>query len=391
MHRNAAKVTLGGQRASWLGVNFWSRTGGPLMWRNYDSQVIREELRVLREHGLTMTRSFFYWPDFMPGAGAHRRADDRQVRRLPRPARRGGHDHGAHVPGRPHVRGELGPRLAERARPVLRRLDGGPRGVVRRGDGPPVRQPPGRVRLARLQRDADLRRRGQPPRDGQRVGPAHHRRHPGGGRHPAGLARRRGVGHRGQRGGQRLLGGGLRAPVRFPRTARLPGRQRPDPPALRRRLGLRAGLHLRRARGAGGVRRQLRLHRRPQRRALLPAGAAQLPAGRRDRLDGLEQHRLRRPRRAGPLPASRVRDALRADRLGRASRSRSWPRWPRSRPSSARSAAPDAPGRTATPPWSCRPTWTPSTRSRKARTAPTWPRCSGRPTSPPGWPMSRPR
>ncbi len=66
MHRNAAKVTLGEQRASWLGVNFWSRTGGPLMWRSYDSQVIREELRVLREHGLTMTRSFFYWPDFMP-------------------------------------------------------------------------------------------------------------------------------------------------------------------------------------------------------------------------------------------------------------------------------------------------------------------------------------
>ena len=62
MHRNAAKVTLGGQRASWLGVNFWSRTGGPLMWRNYDSQVIREELRALREHGLTMTRSCFYWP-----------------------------------------------------------------------------------------------------------------------------------------------------------------------------------------------------------------------------------------------------------------------------------------------------------------------------------------
>jgi endo-1,4-beta-mannosidase len=66
MHRNAAKVTRGGLPASWLGVNFWSRSGGPLMWRNYDPAVIREELRVLREHGLTMTRSFFYWPDFMP-------------------------------------------------------------------------------------------------------------------------------------------------------------------------------------------------------------------------------------------------------------------------------------------------------------------------------------
>lgn len=37
------------------------------MWRSYDPAVISTELRVLREHGLTMTRSFFYWPDFMPG------------------------------------------------------------------------------------------------------------------------------------------------------------------------------------------------------------------------------------------------------------------------------------------------------------------------------------
>jgi endo-1,4-beta-mannosidase len=36
------------------------------MWRSYDPAVVREELRVLREHGLTMTRSFFFWPDFMP-------------------------------------------------------------------------------------------------------------------------------------------------------------------------------------------------------------------------------------------------------------------------------------------------------------------------------------
>lgn len=50
----------------WLGANFWSRTGGPLMWRSYDAGVVREELAVLRDHGLNMTRSFFYWPDFMP-------------------------------------------------------------------------------------------------------------------------------------------------------------------------------------------------------------------------------------------------------------------------------------------------------------------------------------
>ena len=66
MRRNAAKVISGGQPVTWLGANFWSRTGGPLMWRNYDPEVVRAELGVLRDHGLSMTRSFFYWPDFMP-------------------------------------------------------------------------------------------------------------------------------------------------------------------------------------------------------------------------------------------------------------------------------------------------------------------------------------
>jgi endo-1,4-beta-mannosidase len=52
--------------AVWLGANFWSRAGGPLMWRGFDPGLVREELAVLREHGLSFTRSFFYWPDFMP-------------------------------------------------------------------------------------------------------------------------------------------------------------------------------------------------------------------------------------------------------------------------------------------------------------------------------------
>ena len=51
---------------TWLGANFWSRVGGPLMWRSFDKAVVREELKVLRDHGLSLTRSFFYWPDFMP-------------------------------------------------------------------------------------------------------------------------------------------------------------------------------------------------------------------------------------------------------------------------------------------------------------------------------------
>jgi endo-1,4-beta-mannosidase len=67
MRRNTLRIIADGQPISWLGANFWSRTGGPLMWRSYDPAVISAELQVLREHGLTMTRSFFYWPDFMPG------------------------------------------------------------------------------------------------------------------------------------------------------------------------------------------------------------------------------------------------------------------------------------------------------------------------------------
>ncbi|MFF1839442.1 cellulase family glycosylhydrolase [Streptomyces sp. NPDC058231] len=66
MHRNAAKLGPADRPTIWVGVNFWSRTGGPLMWRSYDGAVIDEELRTLRDHGITLTRSFLYWPDFMP-------------------------------------------------------------------------------------------------------------------------------------------------------------------------------------------------------------------------------------------------------------------------------------------------------------------------------------
>jgi endo-1,4-beta-mannosidase len=68
MRRPLTTVARDGSPAVWLGANFWSRRGGPLMWReeNYDPAVVREELRTLRDHGLNMTRSFFYWPDFHP-------------------------------------------------------------------------------------------------------------------------------------------------------------------------------------------------------------------------------------------------------------------------------------------------------------------------------------
>ncbi|HEX5190924.1 MAG TPA: cellulase family glycosylhydrolase [Streptosporangiaceae bacterium] len=68
MDRDSALIAGQDGPVTWLGANFWSRTGGPLMWRSYDPATVREELAVLRAHGLNMTRSFFYWPDFMPAA-----------------------------------------------------------------------------------------------------------------------------------------------------------------------------------------------------------------------------------------------------------------------------------------------------------------------------------
>ena len=52
--------------AVWIGANFWSRVGGPRMWSRYNAVVVREELAVLADHGCTVTRSFCFWPDFVP-------------------------------------------------------------------------------------------------------------------------------------------------------------------------------------------------------------------------------------------------------------------------------------------------------------------------------------
>ncbi|HEY7731175.1 MAG TPA: cellulase family glycosylhydrolase, partial [Gaiellaceae bacterium] len=50
----------------WIGANFWSRSGGPRMWSRYNAAIVREELAVLAGHGCTVTRSFCFWPDFVP-------------------------------------------------------------------------------------------------------------------------------------------------------------------------------------------------------------------------------------------------------------------------------------------------------------------------------------
>ena len=64
----------------WVGVNFWSRAGGPRMWtERYSPEVVREELDVLAAHGCNVTRSFCYWPDFMP---APERLEDAALERF---------------------------------------------------------------------------------------------------------------------------------------------------------------------------------------------------------------------------------------------------------------------------------------------------------------------
>jgi endo-1,4-beta-mannosidase len=66
MQRDRAILPSDRAGSPWLGVNFWSRVGGPRMFSRYDAPTVTKELQVLADHGLTVTRSFFFWPDFMP-------------------------------------------------------------------------------------------------------------------------------------------------------------------------------------------------------------------------------------------------------------------------------------------------------------------------------------
>ncbi|MBC7327445.1 cellulase family glycosylhydrolase [bacterium] len=52
-----------------LGVNYWSRHAGPLMWRKWDREKVRNEIRQMRSLGMNTIRSFLYMPDFMPRPG----------------------------------------------------------------------------------------------------------------------------------------------------------------------------------------------------------------------------------------------------------------------------------------------------------------------------------
>ena len=69
MKRPNLKLGSDSQPEIWLGVNYWSRAGGPEMWLEFDAAVVERELRQLKEHGIGLTRSFLVWPQFMPEPG----------------------------------------------------------------------------------------------------------------------------------------------------------------------------------------------------------------------------------------------------------------------------------------------------------------------------------
>jgi endo-1,4-beta-mannosidase len=64
---------------AWIGANYWSRSAGPRMWARYDAGLVREELATLAAHGCNVTRSFCFWPDFVPEPG---RLDDEVLERV---------------------------------------------------------------------------------------------------------------------------------------------------------------------------------------------------------------------------------------------------------------------------------------------------------------------
>ena len=69
MKRPNLKLGSDSRPEIWLGVNYWSRAGGPQMWLEFDAAVVEQELRQLKEHGIGLTRSFLVWPQFQPEPG----------------------------------------------------------------------------------------------------------------------------------------------------------------------------------------------------------------------------------------------------------------------------------------------------------------------------------
>lgn len=53
-----------------VGVNYWARHAGPLMWRHWRPDHIRADLEQMRGLGMNVCRAFLFTPDFSPNPGA---------------------------------------------------------------------------------------------------------------------------------------------------------------------------------------------------------------------------------------------------------------------------------------------------------------------------------
>lgn len=49
-----------------LGCNYWASNAGIDMWKNWDEEVIRNDLKLLSENGIKVLRIFPLWSDFQP-------------------------------------------------------------------------------------------------------------------------------------------------------------------------------------------------------------------------------------------------------------------------------------------------------------------------------------
>ena len=219
----------------------------------------REELAVLAEHGLNVTRSFCFWPDFVPEPGASTRTLA-AVRRLPRRTRR----------GRARRRSRRSSSGTCRARTGIR--PGGRDATSTATSGSSSQQAWFAAEVARrfgrhpavvgwlVSNEMPLYGGPGDDRGDRSVGQASSSRPCAAARRDAAdLARRRRMGRRGLRRRQRLLAACARPARRLRRAARLPDGGRPGPPVPDRRVRVRARGRLRAARRARGVRRQLRL------------------------------------------------------------------------------------------------------------------------------------
>ncbi len=54
------------KKAFLLGCNYWASNAGAFMWKHFDEEVVRKDLKFLSEYGVNCIRIFPTWDDFQP-------------------------------------------------------------------------------------------------------------------------------------------------------------------------------------------------------------------------------------------------------------------------------------------------------------------------------------